>query len=162
MKEIRKIEKKPNAIYKLNGLGEIVEMITNVQIIDKIEKMPNREYYIRNDGCVVEKEIVKLNVDDFYQYKKDGRLAQMYREGRSVEMIQADVPLEILESFEDDYTASILENTTIDKVSISRVNGNRQFTLHLNNGKTLSLKEGLLVGGAVIEINDIGTKNSIV
>ena len=152
MKTILKIEKKENCRYLINGAGEIIEVSTEVRKLGEITKLPNHVYSIMNDGTVVEKELLTLDPETYYRYKSDGTLAKLFREGKEVEINQENATLEQLQELEDTNSIAQLQGMVIQEVRIIHEDGNREFRMTLSNGKTLKLKEGLLSGSSVIEV----------
>jgi hypothetical protein len=154
MRVIKKIKMKEDASYVINEIGEIIEIITKARKIGSIKKKKDKEYTIESNGDIVERDVIEVNLDDYYKMKDKGDIAKAFKEGKIVKIKYDDLPISALQNIEDKYISSQLEGATIEEVKIqTKKDGTREFTIKLNNGKTLKLKEGLLVQGAVIEID---------
>ncbi len=152
MRIVMKIERKPDADYIINAFGEIFEVKKELKKIGEIEISEDKKYYINTKGEVIEKEVVRLKWDEFFRYKKDGRLAQLFREGKEVEIEDETTPLNKISEYEDEFLKSSLEGAKIEKVEIERKQGNKSLTLTLSNGKKIKLSEGLLTGSSSLEV----------
>ncbi|MGV8176588.1 MAG: hypothetical protein ACP5NX_02220 [Candidatus Bilamarchaeaceae archaeon] len=154
MKVVANVKKNRGCEYLLNEAGEVIEIRTESKPILKIRKEKGKLYELLGNGDVVEKEVVAVSLDEFYAMKKDGRLAGMFREGKEVDVKTADAPLSALEKFEMDYLTESIEGRCVKKAKITREkDGGRVFTLTLDSGKTITLREGLLVGGSTVDID---------
>ncbi len=152
MRVIKRIEKKENADYIITSLGEVFEIKKELRKIAEIKIKENKKYYINQKGEIIEKDLVKLKWDEFFKYKKNGKLAELFREGKEVEIEDEETPLSKIDEYEDEFLISNLEGRKIERVSVERKAGNKSLTLHLDNGKKIKLSEGLLTGSSSLEI----------
>ena len=152
MRVIKKIERKKDADYIITSLGEVFEVKKELKKIAEIEIRENKKYFITPTGEIIEKDVVKLKWDEFFEYKKDGRLAKLFREGKEVEIEYENISLEKINEYEDEFLKTSLEGQRIEKVEVRRKRGNKGIILYLSNGKRIKLSEGLLTGSSSLEI----------
>ncbi len=146
-----KINRKEGAHYFVNQAGEIIESITTSNVIGKIERKPNHNYRIDYEGNVIENEIVKVSLDEFYEMKKNGRLAQLYREGKDVEIVDPKATLKDFDNHRFEELVNSLKDRTIVGVHVSRESdGTLELKMELDDGRTLILREG--AGVSYIEL----------
>lgn len=153
MAVIGKIERKPNAKYIINRLGEIMEITENINTVKKIELNPAKRYHILSDGSIIEREVVFVTMEKFYKMKESGELAQLYRDDKEVDIKEENLSLKEMEKIEEEHLKKSIEGAIISSLkSEVDLQGNRILTLFLSNGKTIKLKEGLLARSCSIEI----------
>ena len=152
MKVIKKLKRKKGKEYLLNPLGEIYEVSTSMKLIGKITKKKGKAYSLVKDK-IIEKDVVNLTPKEFFDYKKSGKLAELFREGKEVEISEDEsMPISELDNLNNSFIRESLKDRTIVEANISNESGNRIIQLILDNGKIVTLKEGLFSGSNVLEI----------
>ncbi len=136
------IKRKENAHYFVNQAGDIIEVETITRKVGEVERKPNHEYHIDSNGNIVETPIVKVSLDEFYDMKKDGRLAKLYREGKRVEIDDPKASLKDYDQHRFEELLNGLKNKTIVGVYVKRNNDGLELKLELDDGKQLILREG--------------------
>ncbi len=157
MRIIKKIDKKPGATYTINEDGIVVEMTTSIKFITKINKQKNMDYSIMADGSIVEKPVIFLSPQDFFKYKENGKMAELFRQGYEVKIKEDTVSLSKLQEIEDNYLINSFKGSKLINIQVNRDldKGERHIHLFFDNKKSIILKQGLLVSGSVIEIKEI-------
>lgn len=136
------IKRKENAHYFVNQAGDIIEVETTSRKVGEIHRKPDHEYHIDSKGNVVETPIVRVSLDEFYEMKKDGRLAQLYREGKRVEINDPKASLKDFDQHRFEELVNGLKDRTIVGVYVQRNSDGLELKLELDNGKELILREG--------------------
>ncbi len=149
-RELLKIKKEPNKKYFITPFGDVFESKQEIKKISSFEPKPGYKYTIEKDS-VVEKRLIKLPLDLFYKYQRDGTLSELFRRGFEVEVDEKDLTYKEYKKLDDDVFSS-LEGKCIKKVEIKREKGKKEVILHLSNGKKFIFREGLLVGSREIEV----------
>ncbi len=144
-------ERKPNAEYCLNAVGEVVEIVCKATVIGCIRKREGYVYEIVRNA-VIERKVIKMGLDEYYKRKETGEIAALLHQGVEIEIDTKDVPLEVLNKIDDEQTKNQLIGRKIKDVKITREKGKRMIVLYFDNDKRLILREGLLAGGAAIEL----------
>jgi len=153
MEKVYKIKKKKNADYIINEIGEIIEIETKTKVIGKIEKKAGKEYTIEKNGDVMEREVFVVKFKDYYKLKDRGDITKAVKEGKIIKIDYEDLPISALQNIDNLNIKSQIEGRCIENVDIeTKKDGSRLLRMKLDNGKSIILKEGLLVQGSVIEI----------
>ncbi|NPA22233.1 MAG: hypothetical protein GXN92_01470 [Candidatus Micrarchaeota archaeon] len=151
--EVFKFTREEGKHYAINEAGEIWSFETKAELVGKIDKKPGYSYQLEDDK-VVERKILWMDLDEYYQKKKTGELAKLYRMGYDIKIKEDNLTLKEMDEAYNEMLKTELQNRIIEKVEVLKSPGNRTLILHLDNGKRLILREGLLVKGAHIELED--------
>ncbi|RME80098.1 MAG: hypothetical protein D6769_00495 [Methanobacteriota archaeon] len=150
---VKKIKVKENAYYTVNKEGEIVEVVSNANVVDRIDRKEGKEYHINSRGDVVEKDVINVSLEEYNEMKRSGKLQELLKSGAVVNIRQEDATLGEMEEIEEKEIENSLLHRTIEKVDVERKgDGSREIRIVLDNGKKVILREGLLVGGSSIEV----------
>ncbi len=150
-KPVLTFTRREGAHYFLNGAGEMVETITSSRIIGKVKKREGFSYKLENNR-VMEKKLLRLTFDEFYEKKRTGELAALLREGVEVEIDPSSLPLKEAQKLADQEIVEEVVGQKIVSGEVRNKQGVKEITLHLSNGKRLVIRSGLLVKGAVVEV----------
>ncbi len=154
---VGQIDVEPSAFYIVNKAGDIVETRTSARVVGHVKPKAGKAYNVDEAGRVWEVDVVELTTTEFFEAKKSGKLKQLYKEGARVEITpDPNASLAELSKMEDELMMDKLRGHTIIDVSIKKGEhaGEQLFTLLLDNGAKLRLKQGLLVGGSAIEFEE--------
>ncbi len=151
MNVVLKFERKPGCEYVLAPDGTLFEIEKKEAVIGKVEQKPGKVYVIKGD-CVVEREVVKLDLDQYYEFKKTGKLAELFREGKEVVLEDENATLADMQRFEDQSFIQSIVDAKIVNVEVLHHHGETTFILSLDNGRKVVLKQGLLVHGSVVDV----------
>ncbi len=150
MRVIKKINKKADAEYIINEIGEIFEIRKSIKLIDKIEKKENKHYEIRHDGSIVEYDLVRIKLSEY----DPNKVKELIKQNKKI-IVEPDenATLKELVNIEESKIKQQVVGKKIEDVKLTYTNnGSRVFVFLLDNGTKISIKEGLLAGSRIVEI----------